>query len=339
MMHNPTKGVPFSLTLWNPEIPAQEVGRIFMEGSEERPALLAAINAALNAGHNALHRPVSLSSTGSFPAEQAAPSTVYVTGSNEAADLSWRRIFDAYDFRSTSEEGWRILDIFDAVTFRAYAAGERVELFGVSGTEAEFKFQLVGGGFQWLNTWLMDSKYYRVAQGLQAMAAGHFQRMAQTAYSVAFASGMTAQTRRTDGANVFENDVSTINDAATAILAGLYETDKLQPVNPSFLLCYNANTAGYPERVSRILSANYGQPNANATRQLAYPFEPLSSPHIPTGVFYVVMPGRRFQMGDRMALTTQEVQDWKTFSGANVGWSRYGFARGNTRQVRSIPLS
>lgn len=328
-----------------------EIGRAFADPARaaERPAVVAELDAAaadytdalLRSSRFARSHGSSLSAPGAFPDRDGPIAEVYFTGSDQPADTTWTVLFDVRDYRNTTEEDFEIANVEDAVSFRTHADGERVELYGVSGNVEKYPFALLGGGFQFLRTWIQDNKFWRVGDGLRAMQTGYAVDMARLAYAVLTnPTGLTVQARDADGNSVVENDVNTVNAAATAILADVYNADGHLAPNPSFFLVYNSLTPGYADRVAAMMAANYGLANAAlGAAKLTYPVQMVGSPHVPSGALYLVMPGRKLKTGVRMDLTNFERFDPTNFSEGRIGWGRYVHVRGSAKQVRPIPLA
>jgi len=329
-----------AVPIFNPAVPDGRIGEAFANEAT-RAQVCAALNAASRTYGDALLRNATLSAPGAFPARDGAVADVFFQGSNEPVDLSWTFVFDVEDYRNTTEEDFELVNVRDAVYFRIYANGERVELGGISGDVMKFPFSLVGGGFQYLMTWIQDAKFWRIANGLRGMETGYAKTQAQLAWTIlTHASGLVSQTRDAAGANVIEKDVNTVNAAATEILADVYETDKDIPASPAFVLAYNNLTPGYGARAAAMLAAQYGIANAAlGSVKLEFPVLPIGSPHVPTGGMYLALPKRRLKTGLRMDLQVFEKFEPMNYSDARIGWGRYTHVRGDAKQVRFIPLS
>lgn len=283
----------------------------------------------------------SLSAPGAFPDRDGPITDVYFTGSDQPVDTTWTQVFDVRDFRNTTEEDFEVGTVDDAVSFRTYADGETVELVGVSGGIQKFPFALLGGGFQFLRTWIMDNKFWRIGDGLRSMETGYAIDQARLAWAtLTNATGLQVQARDTGGATVVEKDVNTVNAAATAILSDIFQADDHLPAAPSFVLVYNNLTPGYADRAAAMMAANYGLANAAlGAAKLTYPVQMIGTPYVDTGAMYLAMPKRRLKTGIRMDLSNFEHFDPTKFVEARIGWGRYTHVRGSASQVRAIPLA
>lgn len=330
--------------------PAQfdKIGRALSADDKQAKATLKAralFNAAANSYTDkmialaAAHHHTTLSTEGSFPVDPGTAIEITYQGAEAPIDMSWVPLFDFLDFRNTQEETFRMIDIEDGITFRSYENGERVELYGVKGAQVFIPFQRFGSGFQWEQEWLDDNKFFRVTDGVASAQHKYARDMAANAYQIVTdPTGLDTVSRDTTGNSIIARDVRTVNNAMTAILQDLYDEDDVEIANPRFFLLYNSLTPGYAERVAAILTAQLGIANPTlGVTQLAHPVTPLGSPRIPTGQFYLVLPGRKLKHAVRMDLTMYANFNPYTYSGDRIFWGRYNTVRGDNRQVRIVP--
>lgn len=286
---------------------------------------------------------VELSQADQFPTQQGRVVQVFFESAEEPVDTTWNQLFTVDDFRGTNEDSLEMDTVRNAVSFRAYENGEEVELYGISGQEQKFKFQLVGGGFQWLQTWLDDNKWWRLPQGTAEAATQYAKEQAENAFDVLTASGITTETRVTTPTGLAQvaYDVLTINNAYVNILSTMRQNSGYGGADPTMYLVYNSLDAALAaERIPAILAANYDNAHPDLGRvQLNSNIQPLGSPNVPAGSLYLVLPGRKNRAGIRMSMTGFDQFDIRKYAGARVFWGRYVFVRGDSDQVRAIPLS
>lgn len=292
---------------------------------------------------------VSLSDANNFPTSVPTNVRTRQTADRLRVDNMWPALFDVRDYRGIATDRFELTDVYDAVSIEEIPQGGKVRLRAVRGAQTTFDFARYAGGFQFDVFWERDNQLWKLANGLAAMQPRYANKQAQVAYTTLLASGFTDQPRSaTGGASETQLDIETINAAADAILSGIYSAtdangDPIEEdlgTDPGFYLLYNQGTAGYSQRVAKILAFNFGMPNSNAsTAQLAYAIQPLASRYVPTGKFYLVLPGRLNVAAIRQDLELFENFDPYTMHEDHMGWGRYRFVRGDAKQVRGIPLS
>lgn len=283
---------------------------------------------------------VTLSQPDAFPDVDGRVVSIHYESSDQPVDLTWTQLFQIEDFRNTTEDKMEIWNVRNGITFRTYENGEKVELFGVEGDQADFRFQLHGAGFQWLRTWLDDNKWWKLPQGMAEAAVQYGIFQAETMYNV-LATGASAQARASAGSTEVENDILTINAAKTQMMNNLRTNSGFVDPNPMFYLVYNNLVPELADtRISRIQNARYGSANSTlGVIALDDAIMPLGSPNAPTGSMMLVYPGRKNKVGLRQDLTAYDDFDIYTYSGARVFWARWVAAKADGDQVRSIPLS
>ncbi len=127
---------------------------------------------------------IQLSQADAFPTTDGRVVSVTFEQADEPIDLTWVQLYATDDMRNTNEESLEIWAVFNGVSFRVYENGEKVDLFGMSGSKLTFDFQLLGSGFQWLVTWLNDNKFWRLTNGLAEAATQYGIFQATLAYTV-----------------------------------------------------------------------------------------------------------------------------------------------------------
>lgn len=280
-----------------------------------------------------------LSTEGAFPVRDGVLVEVFYTGSSEPVDTSWTQLYDMEDYRQSTESHFDVATVGDAVYFRLYNKGERVELVSVSGTLDTVPFQDLGGGFQFSRNWERDNKLWKIPNGIRAMQTGYGNSLARIAYQVLTAAGVPVVARQGDaGDAVVVRDVKTVNEAARQIRAAVKASDGFVPANPQFRILYNGLAAGMAERVAAMFAADYGiaNPDLGAVK-LAGTFVPVDTDNVPEGGFHVVLPGHKIKGAIRDDLRVYEHFDPTTNQDSRIGWGRPAFVRGTTDQIRFVP--
>lgn len=282
---------------------------------------------------------VKLSQADSFPTQPSRVVQVFFEGSDEAADVTWTQLTAIDDFRNTTEDSFSIQNVNNGITFRSYLNGEKVELYGVSGTEVKFPFELFAGGFQWLQTWLDDNKWWRIANGLAEAATAYAKEQAQNFYDVLTFAGYATQARVATPAGQMDGfyDILTINAAYVAMMEQLNTNSGYSAPAPQMFLVYNSLDPALANRAPAIVGTEYN--TSVGSVRLNPNIRPLTTPNITGNGFWLVLPGRKTRTGIRMDMTGFEHFDIFTYSGARVFWGRYTHVRGDADQVRFIPLT
>lgn len=283
-----------------------------------------------------------LSQAGNFPAQPPRVVQVFFTSSEEPADTTWSALSVVDDFRGTNESNFSLGTVTNAISFRSYLNGEKVELFSISGTEAAFPFELIGGGFHWLQTWLDDNKWWTLAQGFAEAATQYAKEVAENFYAVlTAASGLVTETRVSTPASqpAAYYDITTINNAYVNILALMRTNSGYGAPNPRMYLVYNSLEVALATRIAQIFAPSGFILADQGTVAINPNISPLGSPNVPAGSAYLVLPGRKIRTGWRMDMTGYDHFDIFSYSGARVFWGRYTHVRGDSAQVRIIPLS
>jgi hypothetical protein len=98
----------------------------------------------------------------------------------------------------------------------------------------------------------------------------------------------------------------------------------------------------YRERVARALEARFDMPNSTmSVGQVLDPIIPLGMVDVPTGVWYLVYPGRKNIFANGVDLTFYEFNDPRVAGVAEgrIGQGAWVPVRGDVLQVRAMALS
>jgi len=192
------------------------------------------------------------------------------------------------------------------------------------------------------------------AQGMAQMQVKYAKLLAETAYTIVTASGVSTTSyvdRDGGGSQSLTNDIATILQGLLDVKTALYqntapgggqELEEEIEDTQTFYLLYNSHTAGYHERVRNALNARITTPNDNfSINEVDFPVVPVGSPYVPTGNWYVVLPGRLNAFANFMDLRLYNITDPRIAGVAEgeVGWGAFRFVRGDARQVRKLALS
>lgn len=302
------------------------------------------------------HSTVQLSDEGLFPPydEQALPTAVRITyGREQIVDTQWTALFQVQDRRDQRTRQFTIEDVYSAAAFAQYEMGEEIEIKQVEGGSTTYEFNIYAGGLQWSRFWEDWQSMWREADGTAMMQARYGQQQARRAYEVLTASGIsTTSYQDFDGSasTSLTNDVATINAGASAILNDMYTAGSPQSgeqveeefQNPNFYLLVNSFDDALMTRAGRALQASYNAPNDNqSSLEVAYPVQMISTPHVTSGTWHLVFPGRKNVAAIARDLTMYDKTDVQTagVADANIAQGAYRMVRGDSNQVRELATS
>lgn len=293
-----------------------------------------------------------LSSGATFPdvQTQGIPAAVTFGDSNRwSADTRWSALFNVQDRRSQTHQYFKIVDLYHAVEFKSYLLGERIELRHVEAAQEIFEAEVFAGGLQWNRFWSEWQDLWSEGQGLSAMQARYAAKQAQVAYQVLTADGLaTTAYQEVDGTGInLRNDIATINAGVRELETAIYTADagdtgmqtEEELSNASFYLLFNSGTVGYEERIALALSARVDAPNDNlSVGNVLRNVIPLPSRQVPTGAWYIVLPGRKLIGAIFRDLTIYDFNDPRIagVGEGRIGQGAYKFVRGDSRQVRKL---
>ena len=302
---------------------------------------------------------VQMSESGLFPPDTRGgiPTAVSIGDQErEQIDTRWTGLFEGFDGRQQTDNLlFRIEDVFHAVTFKRYERGERIEMSQVEGGDEVYEAYYYAAGLQYNSSWAdFNPHAWSRDDGVAAMQRRYLKKQMKRAYAVLTDStGLTTQSYVNDdgtGTVSVENDVATLNAGMNNILSDLFNQGSPQsgdameevPDNPQFALLFNNLTQGYRERIQKALAATFNATNDElAVGELDFPVEPIGTPHIATGNWYLVMPGRKNVAAQFRDLQTFDIMDPRVvgINEGQVGQGIFRMVRGDTRQVQELAVN
>jgi hypothetical protein len=303
---------------------------------------------------------VELSDEGLFPSydTQALPTAVQITyARQQIVDTQWTALFQVQDRRDQKNRQFTIEDVYSAASFKQYADGQEIEVRPVYGDSETFKFNIYAGGLQWSQFWEDWQDMWRENDGTAMMQARYGQKQSERAYAV-LTAGSPGTTSYEDfdgsGSTSITNDVATFNKAAETILNDMYTNTTLQGgqdvgesveeefQNPNFYILVSQFDSTLMTRVGRALQASYDAPNDNqSSLETAYPMQMIATPHVSTGTWYMVFPGRKNVAAIARDMTMFEKTDVQVagVADANIAQGAYRMVRGDANQVQEMATS
>lgn len=288
-----------------------------------------------------------LSSEGSGvdPKTIGIPQAVQIgTDDRLRADTRWAALFAVQDLRASPSPYFEITDVYNALTFREYELGEKIDMGFVKATETVYKAALYAAGLQWNMLWEGWQNDWSAGDGIAAMQAKYLSFQAKTAYSILTASGgisvsWQGETNDTQAAR----DAKTINEGVRVIKEALFSEagpdgedleEDLEGAN--FFCLYDSLEAGTTERVDNALEARYQSGDGELT-EVKYNVTPLGSPHINGGP-YIILPQRKNVLGLSRDLTLYDTMDPRIAGVAegSVGQAAWRMVRGDSNQTSEL---
>ncbi len=256
-------------------------------------------------------------------------------------DTAYEGIFDVIDMRNSRRDGMKVLVVQDGLTFSVTPEGMKAKVYGMSGAETEFKFDMYSGGLSWSKKLFDDEEYWTINNNAIAFRNKYYSSKAANHYllleSVGVAQNIAWQAPDPAGLpNTNENytavrDIQTINLACQTILLNC--RNKGYGVSPmsQFVILAPIQLKG---RLSRALGL-VQQPFAGSVSRTYYNVTPSYTLGLSAGdVYYVILPKLNIMSANRMDLTIYAKFDELSYSEIAVGWARYGAAIGDSQQLQ-----
>lgn len=264
-----------------------------------------------------------------------------------AYDEGWRDIFQVTDFTGTTESGFDIMDVSTGLTFRKVPAGDKIDLYKVSGAKVSVGFDTYGGGLSWRRDWFDDEKYWNLEETALEFREKAFLERAQTHYALAelaasshtisWQNPIPATLPNTNDNYTAIRDMLTINAACEGIITDLKDSGLSVNTATTFKLVAPYQLMFRINRALGLLNMNLAGP---AFAGVQYRVEPMYTTLLSYSNKYMVCaPGRKAKSGIRMNLEMMSDFDILTFCQNLAGWQRYGAGIGETKQFRECAIS
>lgn len=292
-----------------------------------------------------------LSSPGSTadPRNQGIPTAVQIgTSDRMTADTRWMSLFDVQDLRQQETPYFKIVDVFNAITFDEYKLGEDIDLGFVETSETIYEAAIHAAGLQWSQLWAGWQDIWQSGDGLAAMQAEYVAYQAKLAYDILTTSpATTVAWQGAAGDSQTSRDIETVNEGIREIKNRLFtatsssgEQAEEDLEGATFAVLYNSLATDLEDRVNGALEVTLqvdgdGQADVTEVRANAVP---IGSPHVDGTNPYVVLPGRKNVLGLSRDLTMYDIMDSKVAGVAegSVGQSAWNFVKGDTNQVVEV---
>ena len=283
---------------------------------------------------------------GDFPTEILDTIEVYHTNIRDI-DNGWREIFDVKDFTGTKKNGFKIRDVQSGLTYRRVPTGDKVEVYGMEGTEVEVPFDRYGGALGWDRTWFEDEEFWQASDTAIEFRNKYFNDMARVHYALIEAIANTinlawqapspAGLAATDPQYELSRDINTINVASVNIILNLENQGMDVSPTTSFILLAPLNLRA---RMNRALQATYGQASLRTPTQVEHAITPLYTTRLTnTDQYYLCVPKRKAKSGIRKNLEVFSDFDILSYSDVTAAWGRYGGAIAEIEQFQRCAIA
>lgn len=284
---------------------------------------------------------------GDFPAEILDVIEKYHTGI-EDVDTGWRSVFDVLDFKNTKKNGFKIRDVSSTLTFRKVPTGDKVDVYEMSGSDAEVPFDRYGGALGWDRTWFDDEDYWQATDTALEFRNKYFNDMADVHYGLVEALGAginlawqapsPAALANTDAQYELSRDINTINEGCRLIIEAL--DDQGMSVTANTQLGILAPLA-LRARLNRALGATMGMASLRNPTQVEFAVDvPIYTTRLTSNtVWYLYLPGKKSKSGIRQDLTMFSDFDILAYADVTAGWGRYGAGIGEASQFKRCSIA
>jgi len=261
-------------------------------------------------------------------------------------DTAYEQIFDMRDFTNSNRNGFELLDVEGALSFRLVTEGAKAKVYGMSGEKVTVTFDMYGGGLSWHRRLFDDKEYWTLENNAVEFRNKWYSSKASNFYSLieAVSSSQNVTWQAVTPANVPDTnenyeairDVNTINHACLGILTDVKDKGYGITPNSEFIILAPLALKG---RLTRAL-ALVQQPFAGSPTRLYYNVRPLYTLSLSDNTkYYVILPKQKIIGANRMNLTIYGQFDPLSYSDIAVGWGRYAGVIGDTEQVRRCATS
>ena len=254
-------------------------------------------------------------------------------------DEGWQNIFDVRDYRSTTQSGFKLLDVSTGLTFRKILPGERVEVKKIEGSEALVTFDEYGGALGWHRSWFDDQDFWTIEdttiefqnQAMASRAQAYYDLLDAigAGQNLAWQATVPAALAASDANYVAIRDFQTINKACETILLDTKAKGYAVSAATQFVLTAPIQLR---DRIIRAMGVQNGLLAGDKTG-VVYNVTPQFTMMLSEAdKYYVSLPGRKNKAGIRMDLTLYNAFDELARVDRVAGWMRHGGAIGDVEQ-------
>ena len=259
-------------------------------------------------------------------------------------DNGYEQVFDVRDYSGSRRDGFSMATTASSLVFRKIETGEKLYVYGMSGSEEFVYFDYYGGALGWDKKLFDNQDWWRIEDNAIEFRNEAYRIRAATFYALIEAVAATAGYADTAWAAspdtlvagtrgyLASRDAQTMNDAAqTIILATMNSGYGVNAQNASFIVL------GPLQLRSRIKQAlNFTMDNVpGSPLRIDYSFTPIITTMLTvTDHYWVILPKKKAKAGYRMDLTTFTAFDMLSYTESAAGWMAFGGGIGDINQFR-----
>ena len=256
---------------------------------------------------------------------------VDVSVQKSLVDFGYEEIFAPVDMTKSSSKTFDLLDLTNGVVFEQLKEGEKPKVRKVTSGKASVSYLGFGAALGFLDDWFRFNEYYKMDDILVQVRNEYYDSKAKLHYDlfVALSSGIN-QAFETD-------DATTIDNACVQILSDCKKKGYFSSENEPFIVLANP---GLKRRLTKAIWPFSVNSNDATSAGPTHNIKSLVTTwHIPTGTYYVILPGNKLKRGNWEDLNAEGQRD-ALRRAEDIAWhTKYNAAIGDSQQVRRCALS
>ncbi len=256
---------------------------------------------------------------------------VDVSVQKSLVDFGYEEIFAPVDMTKSSSKTFDLLDLTNGVVFEQLKEGEKPKVRKVSSGKASVSYLGFGAALGFLDDWFRFNEYYKMDDILVQVRNEYYDSKAKLHYDlfVALGAGIN-QAFATD-------DATTIDNACVQILSDSKKKGYFSSENEPFIVLANP---GLKRRLTKAIWPFSVNSNDATSAGPTHNIKSLVTTwHIPTGTYYVILPGNKLKRGNWEDLNAEGQRD-ALRRAEDIAWhTKYNGAIGDSQQVRRCSLS
>ena len=257
-------------------------------------------------------------------------------------DEFWKLAFEQVPL-ADGRDSWEIVDLYDAFSFKKMAEGERLAVYGMSGTKSTIYTAKYGGAIGWNDEVFRFRKLAEMSSMAKLFRARHYRQKADTYYNLIYQGAVAGGTTTYQGAATdtqLNRDLETVNAAAYTIGNRIKE---LGYTMGRYVLYLPENMRTRGQRMRRATDAIIpsGSSNGALVQDLAYNVDIAFtwSTYIPNSKGVLCIPGNKAQWAQIDSPFVLSDSDILNLTYVQALWDYHGGAIGDSRQFQLVNFS
>ena len=261
----------------------------------------------------------------------AIPVALVMSDTVKTPDRGYEVLFDEVDMRQSQSTTFDVLDVSGGVTFYQQISGQEAKLSEIpTSAKTQVSFLRYIGGFPILDDWLRYNQYYKIDELTADTVRRWFDQKATIMYALMAAlSSAINQAFDTD-------DITTINNACSAILEDLAAAGYVVDENSQFVISCNPKLRA---RIFKAINSTWMTPSVN--KQIVYNISTVvSTTKLANTTYYVSIPGVKSKRGEWEDINARPPQRNELLLGADHVWTgAYNAVIAESKQYKRCALS